>query len=58
MELALKLVNKLYPEHCRSSCSDENPINAMPLTEEGLDLSHACNRCTALKTLKQLEENA
>lgn len=33
--------NKEYPEHCRTSCSDDHPINA--------DVNgHGCLRCNAL----------
>lgn len=32
-----------YPEHCRTSCDDESPINA----EAGG--SNGCARCTAIK---------
>lgn len=39
-----------YPEHSRTSCSDEHPINA--------DVTgHGCWRCNAISSLKQRQQS-
>lgn len=50
MSLTLKELNKDCPEHDRTSCSDDSPINA------GVDLRGGntwCRRCEGLSRMKQ-----
>lgn len=43
-------IDENYPEHCRTSCSDEHPINAEVN-------GHSCLRCNALLFQKQEAEH-
>ena len=43
-------IDENYPEHCRTSCSDEHPINAEVN-------GHGCLRCNALLFQKQEAEH-
>lgn len=48
------LLDVMFPEHERSSCSDANPVNAMAITENWT-LEHKCKRCTMLKLINEME---
>lgn len=52
-----QLINVLFPEHTKASCSDESPRNAMPVAD-GWMLEHPCPRCTAIKVSDGLTTKA
>ena len=51
----LALLNKMFPEHERTSCSDEHPNNGMQM-EDGWVFDHKCKRCSTMLAMKQINE--
>lgn len=48
------LLDAMFPEHERSSCDDQRPINAMDITPTWT-LDHKCKRCTVIKLINKSE---
>ena len=48
---ALLFINIIRPEHCRTSCSDENISNGF-YTYDGVDWLPRCVRCGYLELIK------
>lgn len=47
---ALELINIMFPEHDRTSCSDKDLSNAYYLNDDWtMSLNQRCSRCAALK---------
>lgn len=44
------LIDRLAPEHGRTSCSDQTPNNAFYIEDSGSNIVHGkCRRCSLLK---------